>query len=128
MGPTKTNLLLAAEELIGIQGLSSVSMRQIRERSGNRNVAAAQYHFGSMDRLLQALIAFRKATLDTLRERFYREMNMDFGHMVARDYVGPAIQASANGRLVALYDPDPTTRHRAKQLFGVSCHDQLDNF
>ena len=47
---------------------------------------------------------------------------------VARDYVGPAIEASANGELVALYDPDSTSRHRAKQLFGAPCYDQLDAF
>jgi len=47
---------------------------------------------------------------------------------VARDFVGPAIQASANGALVALYDPDARSLHWAKQLFGTSCHDQLDAF
>jgi 1,5-anhydro-D-fructose reductase (1,5-anhydro-D-mannitol-forming) len=47
---------------------------------------------------------------------------------VARDYVGPAIQASANGTLAALYDPDKLSRHRAKQLFGAPCYDQLDAF
>ena len=47
---------------------------------------------------------------------------------VARDYVGPAIQDSANGELVALYDPDSASRHRAKQLFGAPSFDQLDAF
>lgn len=47
---------------------------------------------------------------------------------VARDYVAPAIQASANGRLAALFDPDPVSRHRAHQLFDVPTHDSLDSF
>src|SRR6185312_5649228 len=47
---------------------------------------------------------------------------------VARDYVGPAISASANGELVALYDPDPLSRSRAKQLLGAPCFDNLDAF
>jgi predicted dehydrogenase len=47
---------------------------------------------------------------------------------VARDYVGPAIQASVNGELVALYDPDPLSRNRVKQLFGAPCFDKLDAF
>ena len=47
---------------------------------------------------------------------------------VARDYVGPAIQASANGRLTALYDPDPASRHRARQVLGLDAHDDLSRF
>jgi len=47
---------------------------------------------------------------------------------VARDYVGPAIQASNNGDLVGLYDPDPLSRSRAKHLFGVPCFDDLHAF
>ena len=47
---------------------------------------------------------------------------------VARDYVGPAIQASSNGRLAAVYDPDPVSRHRAAQLFGVAAHADLGAF
>ena len=47
---------------------------------------------------------------------------------VARDFVGPAIQASRNGTLAAVYDPDPLSRNRAKQLFGVPCYDQIDTF
>lgn len=48
---------------------------------------------------------------------------------VARDFVGPAIQASTNGELVALYDPDPRSRHWGKQLFGSpACFDDLQAF
>jgi len=46
---------------------------------------------------------------------------------VARDYVAPAIQASANGALMALFDPDPVSRHRAA-LFGVPVHEDLAAF
>ncbi len=47
---------------------------------------------------------------------------------VARDYVAPAIQASANSCLAALFDPDPVSRHRAQALFDVPAHDSLDAF
>ena len=47
---------------------------------------------------------------------------------VARDYVGPAIRASANGELAALYDPDPLSRSRARQLLGAPCFDDLEAF
>ncbi len=47
---------------------------------------------------------------------------------VARDYVGPAIQASVNGRIAALFDPDPVSRHRAHQLFHAPAFDDLAAF
>lgn len=47
---------------------------------------------------------------------------------VARDYVGPAIQASANGRLVALFDPDPVSRKRAETIFGIPAQSDLGAF
>ena len=47
---------------------------------------------------------------------------------VARDYVGPAIQASANGRIAALYDPDPVSRSRAETLFGTGAQADLRSF
>jgi 1,5-anhydro-D-fructose reductase (1,5-anhydro-D-mannitol-forming) len=47
---------------------------------------------------------------------------------VARDFVGPAIQASANGRLLSLFDPDPVSRHRAEQHLGVAAQDDLAAF
>ena len=47
---------------------------------------------------------------------------------VARDYVGPAIQASANGRIAALFDPDPVSRSRAEQAFGSPATESLRDF
>ena len=47
---------------------------------------------------------------------------------VARDYVGPAIAASANGRIAALFDPDPVSRQRAEQAFGTGATGDLDAF
>ncbi len=47
---------------------------------------------------------------------------------VARDYAGPAIQASRNGRLAALFDPAPASLQQAAKLFGVPAHASLDDF
>ncbi|MGI4943421.1 MAG: Gfo/Idh/MocA family protein [Janthinobacterium lividum] len=47
---------------------------------------------------------------------------------VARDFVGPAMQASVNGRVTALYDPDPESLQRAATLFGAQPHAGLDAF
>lgn len=47
---------------------------------------------------------------------------------VARDYVGPAIQASSNGLLVAAFDPDARARARAEAAFDVVATHDLDAF
>ena len=47
---------------------------------------------------------------------------------VARDYVGPAIQASANGTLAAVFDPDPASRALASEVLGVPAHDSMAAF
>lgn len=44
---------------------------------------------------------------------------------VARDYVGPAIQASGNGRLAAVFDPDPGSRALASARLGVVAHETM---
>ena len=41
---------------------------------------------------------------------------------VARDFAGPAIAASANGRLVSVYDPNPGARAQATRVLGVPAH------
>ncbi len=47
---------------------------------------------------------------------------------VARDYVGPAIEASANGTLLACFDPSPASRRSAAERFGVPCHADMAEF
>ena len=44
---------------------------------------------------------------------------------VARDYVAPAIRASANGRLAAVFDPDAGSRRLAAERLGVPVHDTI---
>lgn len=58
---------------------------------------------------------------------------LDWGIMgcgwVARDYAGPAIAHSSNGRLAALYDPNPQALARAAALFpGATAHADLPGF
>ena len=47
-------------------GLLGVSLRQIGAAAGNGNNSAVQYHFGTKDRLVQAVFEYR---LPRLRER-----------------------------------------------------------
>ncbi|MGI4978670.1 MAG: Gfo/Idh/MocA family oxidoreductase, partial [Janthinobacterium lividum] len=47
---------------------------------------------------------------------------------VARDYVAPAIVDSANGALLAVYDPSEGSRAQARAAFGVPCHGSMAAF
>jgi AcrR family transcriptional regulator len=61
---TKTRILDAAETLFVSGGFESMSMRQITSAAGV-NLAAVNYHFGSKDALIQAVLARQ---LDPLNE------------------------------------------------------------
>ena len=61
------------------------------------------------------------------------EASLSWGIMgcgwVARDYAGPAIVASGNGRVAALYDPDPSSLARAGALFPeATAYADIDAF
>jgi AcrR family transcriptional regulator len=56
---TKEQLVVTAERLFAVHGIDSVSLRQICADAGNANNSAVQYHFGTKDRLLQAIFEYR---------------------------------------------------------------------
>jgi len=63
---TKEQIVLAAERLFAEHGIDGVSLRQIAQQAQNGNNSAVQYHFGSKDRLIEAVFEYR---LPRLRER-----------------------------------------------------------
>jgi AcrR family transcriptional regulator len=63
---TKEQILLAAERMIAEHGVDGVSMRQIGTAVGSGNNSAVLYHFGSKDKLVEAIFEHR---LPRLRER-----------------------------------------------------------
>ena len=65
---TKERLLDAAETLFGDRGVAAVSVRDITAAAG-ANIAAVNYHFGSKDGLLQAVINRRMEPLNAERLR-----------------------------------------------------------
>jgi AcrR family transcriptional regulator len=62
----RTTLLVTAERMIAEQG-PAVSLREIAVAAGQRNNAAVQYHFGSREALIEAIIELRQESLE--RER-----------------------------------------------------------
>ncbi|MQY17978.1 TetR/AcrR family transcriptional regulator [Nocardia macrotermitis] len=62
----RERILLAAERLIAERG-QSVPLRDIAAAAGQRNNSAVQYHFGSRDGLIEAVVEQRMATLELRR-------------------------------------------------------------
>jgi AcrR family transcriptional regulator len=60
---TKEQIVRTAERLFGERGLEGVSLRQISAEAGCGNNSAVQYHFGSKDRLLEAIFEYRRPQL-----------------------------------------------------------------
>src|SRR5262249_16957212 len=64
---SKVALLEVAEQLIAEHGVDGVSLRQIGAAAGHRNPNAVQYHFGSRDGLLQAIVEHRLPPINRRR-------------------------------------------------------------
>lgn len=62
-GDTVSRLRRSAERLFAEHGVDGVSLRQITKEAGQRNVTAVNYHFGSRDGLLRAVLEYHLAEL-----------------------------------------------------------------
>ena len=56
-GSTRDKLLDAAARLLAERGIDNVSIAEIVRRAGQRNASAVQYHFGTRDEVLRAVLA-----------------------------------------------------------------------
>ena|SRR5436190_5853215 len=74
---TKEQIVLAAERLFAEHGIDGVSLRQIGAAAGNGNNSAVQYHFGSKDRLVQAVFEHRLPRMRERRELLIAEHRPD---------------------------------------------------
>jgi AcrR family transcriptional regulator len=65
---TQQKLILAAERLFAVHGVHGVSLRQIGAEAGSGNSSAVQYHFGTKEELVQAVLLYRLPRLNERRE------------------------------------------------------------
>lgn len=63
----REQIVLTAERLFAERGVDGVSLRQISVEAGNGNNSAVQYHFGSKERLVQAIFEYRLPYLNERR-------------------------------------------------------------
>lgn len=66
---TAAHILNVAERLFAENGLEKVSIRELVRASGQSNLSAAHYHFGTREALVGALIGRRIRTINELRHQ-----------------------------------------------------------
>lgn len=71
---TAIQILDVAERLFASKGIDKVSLREIVRASGQSNLSAAHYHFGSREALIGSLLARRIRTINVLRHRRMDEL------------------------------------------------------
>jgi AcrR family transcriptional regulator len=94
---TPERILLAAERLFSERGIDAVSLREITTAAGV-NSAAAHYHFGSKEAVLQELFALRARPIAERREELLGKLKLDkAGRPVLEDvlvaFLRPALEA-----------------------------------
>ena len=72
---TKTRLLDHAEKMFADDGVFAVTNRQITEAAGQKNESALNYHFGTRNELLAALLERRGRDLDEMRSELLAKLS-----------------------------------------------------
>jgi AcrR family transcriptional regulator len=63
----REQMIDAAERLAAEKGLAAMSLREVQAAAGQRNMSAAQYHFGSKEGLVEAVAAARMGAVGARR-------------------------------------------------------------
>ena len=101
---TRERILDAAEALFGEEGFEGVSLRDITGRAG-ANVAAVNYHFGSKDKLVEAVVERHVRPINEERLRcLAAAVRAHAGGVVPVEevleaFLGPMVDHIANGRM-----------------------------
>ena len=98
---TKTRILDAAEALFVAGGFDAMSMRQITT-TASVNLAAVNYHFGSKDALIQAVLARQLDPLNEARVALLGALEADLAGRMTCEHVLvamflPAVRMSRSG-------------------------------
>lgn len=82
---TPLQLLLTAERLFASDGIDAVSTRRIAQEAKQRNVSALQYHFGSKDNLIDALLSMRLDSINRRRQALIDALDPSGRDLAAQD-------------------------------------------
>ncbi len=110
---TRERFICAAEALFANDGVDAVSLNEITVAAGQKNRNALQYHFGSRQGLLQAIIDRHATQVHALRTQHMRGETLEG--------VSPA-RAAARGLVIPLaqhIEQDPSGVHYVKILSQI---------
>lgn len=130
---TKARLLREAERLFARRGLYQVTVREILEAAGQRNVSALTYHFGSREGVLDAILEQHGQPTDVARGLLFENVGKDgttrdfvaalvvpyAAHLATtqgRDYLRIVAQLSA--RFSTWREPNPGTGRHLIEILG----------
>ena len=68
-------MIEAAERICAERGLAAMSLREVQAASRQRNKSAAQYHFGSREGLIEAVVESRMAPINEHRLRLLAQLD-----------------------------------------------------
>lgn len=143
---TRRKILRAAERLFATDGVEKVTLRQIAAASGQGNVSAVQYHFGSKEELLEQILAEHMGPLDHRRRELMDERELSGQALELEDLlrilVDPLVEKldSVSGRAYLAIQaqrnpagvPMPATKLLSsrirRSLDGDSVHPMADRF
>ncbi|MEH6592596.1 MAG: helix-turn-helix domain-containing protein [Halioglobus sp.] len=96
LSPAQEALLQAAERLLAEKGLGAVSTREIAREAGQKNHSAVNYHFGSMDGLIEAVLDYRMVPLNEHRRMLLAELTATGKEGDLRSLVSLIVEPLAN--------------------------------
>jgi AcrR family transcriptional regulator len=112
---TPERILLAAERLFSERGIGEVSLREITSAAGV-NSAAAHYHFGSKDAVLDELFTRRARPIAERREQLLERLKLNRqGRPVLEDVLRAFLQPALD--LLNTPEGIAFTRLRARMVF-----------
>lgn len=91
----RSAMIDAAERIVAERGLAALTLRAVQTESGQANKSAAQYHFGSRQGLLEAVIENRMRSVDDARRVLLDSLTMP----TSRDLVEALVQPFADATL-----------------------------
>lgn len=74
---SQVNIILAAETLFAQASIDSVSMREIATKAKQRNHYAVQYHFGTREKLVEAIFRYRMLQMEEQRKRMLEKAEQE---------------------------------------------------
>jgi AcrR family transcriptional regulator len=116
LGPSaKQQLVLTAERLFAMHGVDGVPLRQIGTAAGMGNKSAVQYHFGSKEALLEAILASRLEHLTRRRILLEARMLVDDLRSVVEAHQLPLMELAEDEQCYYLPFLEQLLHHRGPE-------------